>query len=218
MERDIRGHLVTIADSFLRDLALMVREPLIETQWSKPVVAGLSQDDYHRTGVGGLIIDLIIEFNEKHEARSVAIYAHLSLIMTAIIRLLKSNPSNNHVLQESKNLTILRLFRQLCDDRFRHSKSVAAYCKDLDVTERTLRRITQHYLSVPPLQVIHDRILLEAQRSLIYSNASISGIAESLGFDDPAYFTRFFKRHMQQTPNQFRLSKWKEQRQASLTD
>lgn len=209
LQKDIDGYLITIADSFLRDLALMVREPLIETEWTSTMIVALNQSHYSNTGVSQLINDLIIEFNEKREARSVAIYAHLSLILTSIIRLVRANPVKSQHSSESKNLSVLRRFQKMCDDRYKNSKTVSEYCKDLNITERTLRRITQQYLGVPPLKVIHDRVLLEAQRNLIYSSASISSIAESIGFDDPAYFTRFFKRHTSQTPNQFRTSKWK---------
>lgn len=207
-QQDVGGHLITIADSYLRDLALMVREPLIEIEWSSTMIMALDQTQYDSIGVSRLINDLIFEFNEKLEARSVAIYAHLSLILTSVIRLLRTNQTASQHSIESKNLQVLRQFQKMCDNRYKNSRTVSEYCNDLQITERTLRRITQQYLGIPPLQVIHDRVLLEAQRNLIYSAASISSIAESLGFEDPAYFTRFFKRHTQQTPNQFRTSKW----------
>lgn len=209
MERDIDGYQIAIADSFLRDFALKVREPSIDLGWNSPMIITLNQTQYANMGIDRLINDLIVEFTEQREARSVAIYAYLNLILTSVIRSARISQTMNKKTPENKNLGILHQFRHLCDERFRKSKTVSEYCIDLNVTERTLRRITQQYLGIPPLQVIHDRLLLEAQRNLIYSTASISSIAESLGFDDPAYFTRFFKRHMQQTPNQFRTSKLK---------
>lgn len=211
IERNISGHLLTIADSFLSDLALLVREPLIEKSWSSPMGISLDQTTYEGSGLSRLMPALISEFNANHEARSAAIYAHISLILTNIIRLLQSHPiRENPISPDSRGMGLLSRFQRMCDERYRVSKSVSEYCRDLDVTERTLRRTTQRYLGVPPLQVIHDRVLLEAQRNLIYTTMSITHIAESLGYDDPAYFTRFFKRNMQLTPNQFRTSMHKE--------
>ncbi|MNC62696.1 Bifunctional transcriptional activator/DNA repair enzyme AdaA [compost metagenome] len=54
------------------------------------------------------------------------------------------------------------------------------------------------------LQIIHQRLLLEAKRNLIYTNMSISQLSDGLGFSDPTYFSRFFRRLCGQTPNAFR--------------
>lgn len=59
--------------------------------------------------------------------------------------------------------------------------------------------------------MIADRILLEAKRELYYGAESIKGIAYMLGFDDPAYFTRFFKKHEGVGPQEFKDMNWKEQ-------
>ena len=51
---------------------------------------------------------------------------------------------------------------------------------------------------------ISQRIVLEATRDLTFTVLSVKEIAYSLGFDDPAYFTRFFTKHTGLTPTQFR--------------
>jgi AraC family transcriptional regulator, transcriptional activator of pobA len=53
---------------------------------------------------------------------------------------------------------------------------------------------------------VHARILLEAQRQLRYTSAPVSEIAYALGFEDPAYFTRFFSQRTGQAPRAFRLA------------
>jgi AraC family transcriptional activator of pobA len=59
--------------------------------------------------------------------------------------------------------------------------------------------------------MIHDRVLLEAKRELLYADATVIEIAQMLGFSNASYFTRFFARHVGLTPAQFRV-------QSSLTD
>ena len=54
------------------------------------------------------------------------------------------------------------------------------------------------------LHLLHAAILAEAKRGLLYSARPISDIAYDLGFDDPAYFSRFFTRRAGRTPTQFR--------------
>jgi AraC family transcriptional activator of pobA len=46
--------------------------------------------------------------------------------------------------------------------------------------------------------------MLEAKRNLVYTNLTIKTVAETLGFSDPAYFTRFFKRQAGLSPKEFR--------------
>jgi AraC family transcriptional regulator, transcriptional activator of pobA len=55
-----------------------------------------------------------------------------------------------------------------------------------------------------PLDAINARVLHEAQRGIVYSTLSIKQVAADLGFDDEAYFGRFFKKHLGLTPTAFR--------------
>ncbi|MNF13714.1 Transcriptional activator NphR [compost metagenome] len=54
--------------------------------------------------------------------------------------------------------------------------------------------------------MLHQRLLLEANRNLIYTSLTVNQISELLGFSEPAYFTRFFKRLTGITPGAFRRS------------
>ena len=55
--------------------------------------------------------------------------------------------------------------------------------------------------------MINQRLLLEAKRSLVYTAMTINQVADSLGFSEPAYFSRFFKRSTGQSPKDFRLQR-----------
>ena len=57
-----------------------------------------------------------------------------------------------------------------------------------------------------PTQLIHSRMLIEAERQLRYTGMSITEIAYYLGFEDPAYFSRFFTKGMGASPRNFRRS------------
>jgi AraC family transcriptional activator of pobA len=56
----------------------------------------------------------------------------------------------------------------------------------------------------PPTRLVHDRLLLEAKRSLTYTNMTIAETAYDLGFTDPAYFSRFFSERVGESPAAFR--------------
>jgi AraC family transcriptional regulator, transcriptional activator of pobA len=58
--------------------------------------------------------------------------------------------------------------------------------------------------SKSPLQVIHDRIILEARRMLIFTDKTAKEIAYELGYEDPSQFSRFFKKNTDLSIQQFR--------------
>lgn len=54
------------------------------------------------------------------------------------------------------------------------------------------------------LELLHERRLLEARRLLAYSQLPIAQIAHQLGYEDPAYFSRFFQRRVGVSPSWYR--------------
>ena len=54
------------------------------------------------------------------------------------------------------------------------------------------------------LDAINARTIHEAQRELVYSTLSIKQISAELGFEDEGYFGRFFKKHTNLKPTDFR--------------
>lgn len=57
-----------------------------------------------------------------------------------------------------------------------------------------------------PSAMLDARSVLEAKRMLIYADMSVAEIGYSLGFSDPAYFSRFFSRHSGRSPQAFRIA------------
>ncbi len=88
----------------------------------------------------------------------------------------------------------LDLFRQLVELHYRQHRSLDFYAAALGMTRRTLTRLTTAQLGCTPLDVIHRRLALEAQRLLRFTNATATQVAAELGFDDPSYFSRFYLR------------------------
>ena len=74
----------------------------------------------------------------------------------------------------------------------------------LDVNESRLRRACLAVTGQSPIDLVHLRLLVEAERQLRYTSMPVTQVAYYLGFDDPAYFTRFFTRRMGLSPRAFR--------------
>lgn len=101
------------------------------------------------------------------------------------------------------NRTFVR-FRQLLEQNFHTMHTVQEYAQLLQVSPRTLTKYVALSTHCSPLQVINDRIALEAKRKIQHSALSIKEIGYDLGFSDPSYFVKFFKRITGRMPNEFR--------------
>ncbi len=95
-------------------------------------------------------------------------------------------------------------FRQLLEQNFRTIHTVQEYADLLNISPRTLTKYVNESTHRSPLQVINDRIVLEAKRQIQHSTLSIKEIGYDLGFEDPSYFVKFFKRMTGRIPNEFR--------------
>ncbi len=101
------------------------------------------------------------------------------------------------------NRTLIR-FRQLLEQNFRKIHTVQKYADLLNMSARTFTKYISQSAHRSPLQIINDRIVLEAKRQLQHTSLNIKEIGYGLGFDDPSYFVKFFKRMTGIMPSEFR--------------
>ena len=95
-------------------------------------------------------------------------------------------------------------FRRMVEKEFTHMHSVQEYADSLHVAARTLNKSVNECSHMSPLTFINERIMLEAKRLVRFSNLMIKEIAFELGFDDPSYFVKTFKRQTGYSPSEFR--------------
>ena len=95
-------------------------------------------------------------------------------------------------------------FQQLVEQYYREHRPLDFYAKKLKISTPHLNNICRQTADVTALRVIHERVLLEARRNLFYTAYTVREISDGLGFSEPAYFSRFFKRLHKMSPQQFR--------------
>ncbi|CCE01835.1 helix-turn-helix domain-containing protein [Bradyrhizobium sp. STM 3809] len=95
-------------------------------------------------------------------------------------------------------------FIVLVEAHHRDHWSVARYADELGMTPERLNRLTRVETGQSALDIVHARLAREACRRLTYIAAPVSKLAFELGFKDPAYFCRFFKRHTGASPRDYR--------------
>jgi AraC family transcriptional activator of pobA len=124
-----------------------------------------------------------------------------------LIRLARIYQEKHAALISSKSsFTELQQLENSIDQHFKEHKPVSFYADELHVTTKQLNEVCKQGLGKTTNELIQDRIILEARRLLTHSDLTITQIAAELGYYDNSYFTRFFKKHTHQTPEQFRQS------------
>ncbi len=98
----------------------------------------------------------------------------------------------------------VRQFNLLVENNFRKLHQVQDYANLLNKAPKTLSNLFAKYNHRTPLQVIRERIALEGKRLILYTDRSASEIAYELGFEEPAHFSRFFKKMVGKSPSEFK--------------
>lgn len=143
------------------------------------------------------------EFPGSAPGRLGLIEAHIGILLISLGRFVAQTAQ---AAESASNRTAryAMQFRILLDQMFRTERSLAFYADRLGISEVHLNRVCRAALNTSALGAISQRIVLEATRDLTFTVLSVKEIAYSLGFEDPAYFTRFFTKQTGLTPTQFR--------------
>ena len=147
--------------------------------------------------------------NMRDEQRHDADFGHLDMLMSLVkIFLILVNRYGRHTeenrLDEQKaSHRLFVMFRKIVEEKFLRLHQVKEYADLLHVSTKTLSNSVLECTGKTPLSFINDRIVLEAKRLLQYSNMTGKEVSYFLGFDDPSYFVKFFKRHTGSLPTDY---------------
>ncbi|CDM25313.1 Transcriptional activator of 4-hydroxyphenylacetate 3-monooxygenase operon, XylS/AraC family [Castellaniella defragrans 65Phen] len=103
-----------------------------------------------------------------------------------------------------EELQLFQQFSALMEARFREHWTLSRYAAELGIGEQRLNEVCRRMTGKPPKRLINDRLMQEARRLLLYSGQAVSQVGYALGFDDPAYFGRFFLRQADESPGSYR--------------
>ena len=193
------GFVVTVSSALLHRISLA--HPEMASVLSEPELYSLSSaqcalfDQKFRA--------LSEEFHSTRVARRAAAESALLSILVAAIRV-KTEKENVVARPQDADAELLSRYRRLIEDHFSSRMGAAEYAARLCVSHERLRVACARAAGTSPLALLNARRLLEAKRNLLYTNMSIAVLAHACGFDDPAYFSRFFARSTGQSPRDYR--------------
>jgi AraC-like DNA-binding protein len=129
----------------------------------------------------------------------------IRLLMLQIF-ILVNRLSANPVLggNSSYNQILLKSFKNLIEHHYTDIKLPKDYAAMLYITPNHLNAVCKDLMGVSAGELIRNRVLLEAKRMLTNPQLSISEISLKLNFSDNSYFTKFFKKLEDITPEEFR--------------
>lgn len=128
----------------------------------------------------------------------ISVHSRIELILVAINR---TKINRGHEIWKPDAL-FLKFLEKVRND-FKHNNSVSQFAKILGTTEAKLNELAKLHAGKTAQNVIYGMIVSEAKRLLTYEKLTVKEVAYRLGFNDPFYFSNFFKKHTKLSPKSY---------------
>ena len=195
------GLVISFAPRLLPDLLSAGTEVLELLE--RPTALALERASLRATDLSALGEMLLREFTRSAPGRHAALRGLLGALLANLMRLARDSGKSASDARAPGRELVAR-FRRLVEARYRTHAGISAYAEQLGVSEARLRRACLAVAGQSPVELVHLRLLVEAERQLRYTSMSIAQVAYHLGFEDPGYFSRFFRQRSRKSPRDFR--------------
>lgn len=141
---------------------------------------------------------------ELGDAATWAVVQHL---LAALLNLLLQEVQDRRVeglIEHSPENTLFQRFVRMLDERHQAGLEVGWYAQELRCTPRRLAAVCQRILGKSPSDLVEERRMQVARRRLLEGEDTVQRVALDLGYEDPSYFTKAFRRVVGETPSQYR--------------
>lgn len=195
--------VVTFTDAFILDeIGVSSKElPILQNLHDQHALV-LAPDDI--VFLDDLLGKMLTEFGRKQEWQTDILRSYLRILLIYLSRLYQERYESNE--QFLKQNSLLQRFKNLLSQNYTTIHTVAGYASLLSVTPNHLNETIKKVSGQSANQWIQQRLALEARRLLFHTDLSVKEVAYELGFNEAAYFNRFFKRNTALTPQSFRTT------------
>jgi AraC-like DNA-binding protein len=185
--KDLRGYVLTFTPDFL----LMTEDNVSLISRQKYVCSRtIKINEVMKVEMEDLLQKMIKEYDNFFLLRSEILKGLLKIFLIYLTR--QYEPAAAEV-DPPRRIELVNRFFSIVETKYMQHKMVAEYAEELSVSPNHLNEIVKKVSGFPASHHIRQRILLEAKRLAAYSGASMKEIAYSLGFEDIAHFSKFFK-------------------------
>jgi AraC family transcriptional regulator, transcriptional activator of pobA len=147
------------------------------------------------------------EVFEAYENSSDAHHTVASIKLLSLFYQLKEFTSAFNQWEEgfsSPQQILFQKFKQVVNNFYLEKRTIEEYAEILFVTPNHLSKSIKSISNKNALSFINERIMTEAKSIIQFTNSDIAEIAYQLNFSDPANFGKFFKKHSDLTPLEYR--------------
>ncbi|WP_431869874.1 AraC family transcriptional regulator [Nocardiopsis eucommiae] len=193
----VQGRVLLLEDAFLldhpRDRELL-RRLATERPWHTPTAETAAQ-------ISALLDEMLSEFRARRPGMASILRAYLHILLTRTARAYDRDPRPVAPTADTLGERFLRL---LDHPDTTAGLTVSQAATRLGVTPGHLADAVKDATGRTPGELLRGARTLEAQRLLVGTDLTVAAIARTVGFHDPAYFCRFFRRETGTTPGRFR--------------
>lgn len=120
------------------------------------------------------------------------------------VRIKKAGKGMQHIEKQCAEHGKIMELRQLIDKHYKEERKLKFYAEYLYLSESGLHKLISKHIGKTFTELLYDKIIIDAKKQLYVTNNSVKEISYDLGFNDPAYFNRFFKKQCTITPEHYR--------------
>jgi AraC family transcriptional activator of pobA len=198
---ETHGFVLTLDLEQLLSMTPAVHQLPIQTLFAEPRAFDLGADAALARRAVNLLELLRDEFQQPDSARLPVCTWLAGSVLTVLAHSINAEARE---FPSGTDLKLLRRLRALIEANYLKHWPVQRYAQRLDLSETSLNRLCRTICGTTAFDLIQQRLALEARRRLVFRAHPVHGICAELGFKDPAYFSRFFRRHCGMSPNEFR--------------
>ena len=199
------GQVLTLSPRFLVEGEFQAIGDAFRGLFSAPGILHFSADDAQAQRLSAQLGELAAEFAMPGAADTPVVPW---LARAVVWRLARARAQRQRSTDERthQHQALLARFLTLVEAHFLAHWPLQRYAAQLGLSTQRLNRLVRAGTGQSALALVHERLLREACRRLAYIAAPAASLALELGFEDPAYFSRFFKRHTGLSPQRWRAA------------
>lgn len=203
IKKNSKGSLIRFNDAFYNSNKhkLLLEDFLVFNQEKLSLIIRLSENDFNET----LSIVHLFKLETKNTptTSNTNIHQLLSYFLTKSKEKFIIQSEREDISNFNKANPVFTKFKEIIEENYSTNRIISNYANQLNVHPNCLNEISKLSSGLTASEIIHKRIISETKKLILSSENSFKEIAYKLGFEDPAYFSRYFKKHTGMTLSQY---------------